>query len=830
MIFFALFTISASILALQILQTRIFSFTLWHHLAYMVITVALTGMSVAGTFLAIRKKEVKNSWNFLSVISLLFSISTVFSLAFATRIPLDTFMSNKVLQLGYIFLYYMTLIFPYFFAGIVIAFIFKQIKDNIHIYYLSNLTGSAIGGVLIIPIMEKLGGEATILVVAFMGVFSALLFAFKSKNLKLKITSAVVFLLISLGFINPSKIFPVTAPESKAIGMGRTWDKNQKILYTNWDRVARIDVFENKKSQQFFNYYPELKNKVITIDGDAYTLLYDFPSAIEKIRKQNPKKFNKNNYYANYPRILTSLYSSAYLTFKDEKPKVLVVGLGGGTDIITALANGASSVTGVEINKAMIDVTKNKFAKYIGSPYQNKKVKIIHSEGRSFIRRTKEKYDIIQMSGVDTWTALSSGAYIMSESYIYTTNAINEYMKKLKPNGTLSIMRWLFWPPREMLRLCTEAVQVLRKEGIKNPEKNIVVIGDGSLATILIKKRPFSWYELASIVEQTSKTKDKRVIYAPGFSASKQYYFPIFIKYGKTLSLDDGYKYIKTSFEKFFNAVKNHKEKKFIAKYKYNITPVSDDNPFFFRYYKWEQVFKANWGEGGSFVDSMPIGLIILLSSLVQALILSFLLIVAPLIFMNKKEKAFSPHLQIIYFFMIGVGYMFIEISTIQRFILFLGNPSDAIAITIMFLLFFTGIGALFSKKVLIKLGERTIYKMAIIFFPLFIILYAKLIPFATHFFIDSSFSLRVFISALILAPIGFILGNFFPIGLTIVGEKNASFIPWAFAVNGLASVISSIFAIILAMAYGFNVVFIISAFCYLFASISFLRFSQKHI
>lgn len=816
MIFAGIFLISTGILALQILQTRIFSFTLWHHLAYMVITIALMGMSAGGTFLAIRSKKSELPWRFASICSLLFSVTTLISLAIVTRIPLDTFMEDKILQLSYVFLYYMALIFPYFFAGVIISFIFKHIREKINIYYLSNLFGSAIGGFAILAVMETLGGEGAALVVVFLGLIAAACFAMAGRHGYLKYSTVVLTVILIAAYPFRLQLFPVSSPSSKALGSGYALDKDQKIEYTNWDRVARIDVFSNKRSQEFFNYFPELKNKIITIDGDAYTLLYDFPSVI-------------TGSYKDYPKIGESLYASAYLVH--ENPKVLVVGLGGGTDIIEAIYHDAVSVTGVEINSAMIDVTKNQFSSYVGSPYQYPSVNIVHSEGRSYIRRVQDKFDIIQMSGVDTWTALSTGAYVMSESYIYTSDAIKEYLSKLNDDGTLSIIRWQFWPPREMLRLCTEAVFVLRSMGIENPEKNVVVIGDGSLASILVKKRPFTWTELVNIEESVKLTPKNRIIYAPGFEAPSEYYKPIFAEYkNPPISLETGVGYIKNSYSKYFSMVEQNKESEFINAYEYNIEPVSDDNPFFFRYYKWKHVFSGEWGRGGSFVDSMPVGLAILLLSLLQSVIFSLLLIVLPLFFLKTKERAFSPLMQIIYFSMIGVGFMFIEISIIQQFVLFLGNPADAIAITIMILLIFTGFGALFSKKLLITWGERRIYKTLAIVFPLAILGYAYLIPWFTHAFLDSAMFVRVLISFILLAPLGACLGLFFPIGLTIVGEKNESFIPWAFATNGVASTVSSILSIMLAMVYGFTFVFTMAAFCYFIAAVTFYRFAKKHI
>lgn len=805
MIMSSIFLMSLGILALQILQTRIFSFTLWHHLAYMVITVALMGMAAAGSWLSIRKKKIQKPERFLTFCSLGFSLSSIVSLAVAVRIPLDTFMPDKIQQFTYIFLYYLLLIFPYFFAGMAISFVFVLISKRINFYYMANLAGSAVGGMAVLPVMELLGAEGAVFAVSLLGIFSALFSSISGKDRKSIIVS--VFFLIVFASLFPfrKEMLPARPPASKALGIGYTYDSGQKIIHTKWDRVARIDVFENRHSQGFFNYFPDLKNKVITIDGDAYTLLYNFPGGKVDISG--------------------SLYSTAY--HFHETPEVLVVGLGGGTDIVTALHHNSQSVTGVEINKAMIEVTKDLYADFIGKPYQDSRVRIVHSEGRSFIRRSPDKYDIIQMSGVDTWAALSTGAYVMSESFIYTTDAMREYLDHLTDDGTLSIVRWLFWPSREMLKLCTQAVQVLRERGVENPENNIAVVGDGALAAILVKNRPFTWLELENLNELVSKTENIRIIYAPGFSADSQYYDPIFAKHN--FSTHEGINYINTGFGAFFKSVEKGDEGKFISDYYYDIEPVSDDRPFFFKYYRVNHLFSDVNRTGGSFVDSMPIGILILGLSLFQALFFSILFIVIPLLFMSKGEKSYSPVNQIIYFSMIGTGFMFIEMSLIQQFVLFLGNPADAISVTIMILLLSAGIGSLFSRKILVAVGEKGIFGAMLLIFPFIIMGYAVFLPGFTHKFIHYSFEARIFLSLAVLFPLGFLLGQFFPTALTIVGEKNSSFIPWAYAVNGVASVVSSIFSIILAMAYGFTFVFTMAAFCYFAAIVAFLRFVQKH-
>jgi len=807
-----LFLVSLVVLGLQILHTRIFSFTLWHHLAYMVISIALMGMGAAGTWLATRRREPAQPSVALASHAALLGIFSIVSLALATRIPLDTYMSDRLLQLAYVFLYYLALIFPYFFAGVVVALLFRTKRERINVLYLVNLAGSAIGGFAAIFLLEQFGGEGATLLLSAAATAAAFCFSASGDHRKARLITGCLTLCIIALYPARSALFPITAPPSKAIGMGRAYDPDQAIEYTAWDRVARIDVFSNKRSQEFFNYFPELKNKVITIDGDAYTLLYDFPSV------STPGTFD-------YPAIGRSLYSVAYLVH--ERPTVLIVGLGGGTDVVTALHNDASSVVGVEINKAMIEVTRDRYADYIARPYQDPRVTVVHSEGRSYIRRSSDRYDIIQMSGVDTWTALASGAYVLSESYLYTTDAIREYLEHLTPDGTLSIIRWLFWPPRETLRLCTEMVSVLRAMGASDPARHIVIIGDGHLGAVLVKRRPFTWHEIATLAERVRESERTRILYAPGFEVDDPYWEPVFRGY--PFSFTQGASYIRNSFHAYFSAAADGTDASFISRYDYDITPVSDDKPFFFHYYRFRHLFTGEWGGGGSPVDKMPVALTILILSLVQSLLFSFLLVVAPLFLMRKEERLFSPHLQVIYFSMLGIGFMFIELSLIQRFVLFLGNPSEAIAAIIMLLLSFAGIGALFSKKFQIRFGDRRLFKGLAAVMPLLVLGYAAALPPLTAHFLSASFALRIAISALLLAPLGFGMGIFFPSGLTIVGEKNPGFIPWACAINSVAGVVSSILAILLAMAYGFTFVLTAAAFCYLLAAISFHRFAKKH-
>ena len=784
-LYLGILLISLATLALEVLQVRIFSVMLWHHLAYMVITVTLLGFGAAGAYVAVRGagKDDRSARDLAAWAALLSGILTVIGFAVVTRIPLDTYMEDNTLQLSFIFVYYLFLIVPYFFMGLTITILLTRFSAIVHRLYFWNLVGSAIGCVLFLVLLLTLGGEQSVLAVAALAVLASIpLFSDAKKR---AIGAAVTLALIALIPLSSNLIAVKPAP-SKALGMFMRETPELNHESSQWDPIARIDVVSSPAFANMYRYHDAAVQKIFTIDGDAFTFVYRFDKPLTEI-----------------PLIGRTLYGSAY--FFKENPKVAVIGLGGGTDIVTALHFNSREVTGVEINQAMIDAANNTFDTYPINPYRDPKVTIVHEEGRSFLRRVEEKYDIIQMSGVDTWSALSTGAYVLSENYLYTKEAFNEYYNHLEKDGIMCMIRWLFDPPREELRLVTEQSEVLRERGITNPWDHIVVLKQGLLASVVTKMSPYTRGEISALKRRLAGIPEVEILYAPGVPRQN-------------------------AFTRYFEALRQNKEDLFIDQYPFKINAVNDDRPFFFEFYKWSDTFKKSFGQGGYLVAARPVAYIILLASLAQALFFGALFILLPLYrFKRDGLSTDGAKPMAAYFAALGAGFMFVEVALMQKFVLFLGHPTYSITVTLFALLVFSGLGSMLAGRLRVK--PEKLVLMAIGALSLLVILYAFLLTPVFNALLGLSLFGRIGAASAIIAPLGLLMGMPFPTGLSVVRVKSESFVPWAFGVNGVASVTASVFCIILALMFGFRFVLLVAVATYLLGAYAFMRMNrtEKH-
>lgn len=798
MIFSAVFIISAILFALEILQTRIFSFSSWHHMTYMVVAVALMGYALAGTVLSV-KKSLKNYEKFIHTVSVWFVLSIPFAVFMSSKIPIDHMMPNKLVLIVCVFFDYIFLFLPHFFGGLILLSVFQKSSKNVNISYFFSILGSVAGCFAALPLMESLGMEGAVSVTVFFAAVSSFLIAFASKGGKAaKVISA--FLIVSAVVLYPLKnsVFVFRPAPSKILAI-----VGAQSEMTKWDRAGRVDI-ASANGLIVQHTWSDFQRGIIANDGDAASFIYDF----------SDKRYE----------VAVSLYSVGYYGLQD--PDVFVAGLST-TDISAALFWGAKSVTSVEVNKAVIDLSMQKYATFKDNILQDGKVSVVHGEVRDFLANSDKKYDLIQLSGTDTVAALLNGAYIMNETYLYTKEAFRSYFEHLGDNGTLAVIRSMLWPPRETLKVAVTASKVLKETGIEHPENNIIIIGDGHLASTVVKKRPFTWTELNAVSEIVAATPELRILYAPGFSAGARYYDPV-VK-GVNFSADQAIDFIKSGFGYFFSSLEEGREDMFIEDYPYNITPVSDDKPFFFNYFKF----------GGDelppevrnvFVDDSRFVLIMLLLTLVQLLFLSLSMLATPIFFMSKEDKKFLPFLQIPAFAAIGFGFMFVEMSLIQKFTLLFGDPATSAASAIGTLLVFSALGSLFGKKILIAAGEKLFFSVLAIVLPLMILGYAVALPHFMAFCAGYGFALKLLFAALFVLPLGFAMGTVFPVSLLLVGEKRSFFIPLAFSAEGAASVFAATVSVMIAMAYGFKFVFVAAAFFYFFALSAMLYFVKKKI
>ncbi len=804
---FGIFIISISMLAFELLQTRILSFIYWNHIVYIAVTIALLGFGISGAFLSIFPRRI---------LTKIADYLVFFSLGYSFFLVLCVYLSGKLMHLSQylgtlekLIISYILLVIPFFFAGLIISAALSKFTLQINRLYFVNLAGSGLGSLLFVFALEPLGAPLLVLILAIMGVIAGLFFSINARK-EMKI-AAIISIILLTGLVPFSNYIMNFQPE-KYKQLGKSLDKKShpdaKIEYTKWTPISRIDVSSDKKNH-LVGYLQQLKPsdyKIITVDADAHTPIY-------------------SSYFFNGLASAAQCganigdYNLVYLL--KNNPDVLVIGIGGGIDVMSAISFNARKISAVEINKAIYNLTTNKYTWFSGLNFKDKDITAYYDEGRSFVRRSEEKYDIIQINAIDTFAALSSGAYVLSENYLYTVEAFLDYLHHLKDDGILSIHRWLFLPPRESLRLSSIALSAYQKMGINDPEKHILVIGDISMvwATNLFKKSAFTPEDMVKMRSYCNKYGYK-IIFFPKINPPEEQ-LRLEHEYYSHIGDKDLLEASRV-FNHLFTAYKQREIESFYSNYRYNVRPVFDNNPFFFEYNRIIDLYKikdfhlrGNWP----------------LFTLYYLLIITFIavigLIILPLyIFKRKGLETPRAAATSIYFSALGIGFMFIEIGLMQKLVLFLGHPIYSIALVLSSLLIFSGLGSFVSGRIGWR-NERIIFFSVLSIFVILLIYTGILGPIVSHFLKEDKIT-RVTLSLALLAPLSFFMGMPFPSGLKKIEKDYPGFIPWAWGINGGSSVLASILCIIVAMWLGFLSTLIAAALVYLAGMLIFLSQSKR--
>jgi hypothetical protein len=458
----------------------------------------------------------------------------------------------------------------------------------------------------------------------------------------------------------------------------------------------------------------------------------------------------------------------------------LIIGGGGGRDIDNALTSGIANVDVIELNAAIRDIVDNELGSFSGSPYTMPHVHTAIGDGRAVLASRSTKYDEIHIGFTDTLSADSAQGFALTESNLYTREAFDEYFDHLAPDGILNVSRLRLLVGPESVRVTVLALAALQHRGVAHPERNVVVLSGrdilgSSYQTVLARLRPWTGADLAKL-RTLSAERTKGIVFAPGGP---------YVSDWKTLHV------------KGWSA--------FCSGYDYDVCPPTDDQPFFFNMRRPESLF--NPPPGAPKNDPVSILLLTLAILLVCALV-AFLL---PLMLVRRTRRPPSAT-SLLYFAAIGLGYLLVEIVFVQRFVLFLGFPTYSLSVVLFSQLTFTGIGAFLAPK--LGLTRRT---LSVALGATIAMLGAAAIGLQPLLaaLIEQPFELRLVLSVLLIAPIGLMLGFAMPIGLHRFEALFPTAVPYAWAVNGLASVVSSVLGVAIALFMGFRTATLVAAGCY---------------
>ena len=788
--------ISAATLAYEVLLIRLFSILQWHHFAYMIISIALLGFGASGTFLAFaRRPLVKRYPAAFALLAALFGITAVASFAGAERLPFNALeIVWNPWQFGWLAASYALLILPFFCGATCIGLAFSRYPGQIGRVYAFDLVGAGIGALGIVGLLFLVFPSTALRIVAVLAFAAAALTAMDIARHRWLAVSSLGLVAAAIAVWLPSSFTDLGPHMSQYKGLRMALEvPGARVLAERSGPLGLLTVVESPTVP--FRYAPGLSlantkeppaQLAVFIDGDSIAALTAYggdPAAVAYLDR-----------------------TTAALPYHIlERPQTLILGAGGGEQVLLALYAGAENVDAVEVNAQMIELAQNRFADFIGGIFSRSNVHVHLAEARAFAATTGERYDLIQMPLLDSFGAAASGVQSAHENYTYTVEALEDYLAALRPDGVIAITRWLRVPPRDVLKLFATASAALEAEGVTEPGRHLALIRSWNTATLLVAKSPLR-SEVVAAIRQFATENFFDISWAPGISATDVNRYNL---------LDQEYLYDGAV------ALLGPERAEFIERYKFNIAPATDNRPYFFDFFRWRALPELLnlRTQGGAMLDW---GYLILLTTLVQAAILSTVLILLPLWLRRRTFESAVHRLRFgTYFLALGLAFLFIEIAFIQRFMLFFGHPLYAVAVVLAGFLVFAGLGSAVAERWTAAVGRGSPVRaiaLAVLVIAILATTYLIALPVIFRMLMTLSEGVKIVVALLLVAPLAAFMGMPFPLGLSYVGARSEAFIPWAWGINGCASVLSAILAALLAMHVGFTGVVAIAAVLYLIA------------
>ena len=753
-----LFLVSLATLSFEILLTRIFSVTIWNHFAFVAISSAMFGLAAGSlcVYLFPARFPQKRIADALTVCALATGLSMVGAVSVHLSLPFESSMSG-LLRLA---LMYLSVSLPFFFCRITVCLSLTRFPGNIGTLYCADLVGAAFGCLLVVGALELLDAPSAVLLAAVVAASSGLVFSrqcqSRFRNLALGLTVILIGLCAGHGILYQNGE-PILRPR---------WVRGQEAarpLYEEWNSFSHLTVHGNRNSPSkpfgwgLSSKAPDdpVRQLFLTIDGTAGTVLTEFtgePARLEYL------KFDVTN-------IVHHLRPGS---------RVLIVGAGGGRDVLAALAFGQSSAIAVEVNQGILNLVNSVFGDFTGHLDRQPGVEFVSDEARSYLERSAEVFDVIQMSLVDTWAATSAGAFVLTESALYTVDAWETVLERLSPSGVFSVSRY-YVPsrPAEVRGLLSLATATLARLGVETPRKHMLLVvnvpqaaegGPPGIGTLLLKRSPFSGDEI-SLIRTISERMNFRFELGP-----------------ETKSENADLELVASGADPLD-------------------TIPTDDQPFFFNSAVLSDYFNPEH----------PI--FVLTALLLIVVLLVALCILLPL-WLTAREGAGQALPLIIYFGAVGAGFMLVEVALLQRFIIFLGHPVYALSVLLFGLLVASGTGSFTTRKATRSSDiERASRGLALLVVLIAVIVFVDL-----KWFQGWGTWGRILVALTVICPLGLMMGRPVPLGLKIANGQRFSVTPWLWGINGATSVLASVIGVLIALNAGISAVLWMGAASYLVA------------
>ncbi len=806
-LYVGLFVLSAAPLGFQVILTRLFALAQGHHFAFMAISLALLGGGASGTFLSLKPPR-EDSTRYLVVSAFLFALSVPISYLLVNTIPFDMYrIVREPLQIGWLALQYLVLTVPFFFSGLVVGSALVVWPEYAHRLYAANLLGSAVGPPLALAALPLLGGPRAALGIAFAGCIAFWLFqgmhGSKSASRWHYAPTLLLALFCATPLALPLHIIDIRLNPYQALSQVLLFPDTQVIAQT-WNAFSRVDVVSGESIHSAPGLSMAFRGPLpprVAVVVDAQNLMPIYRTSTEAAA------FTE--------------YLPAALAYRlRPQAEVLIVEPGGWLPVLTALHHDARRVTVVQSNPAIADAVRA-----WGGPFvSDTRLQLVFEDMRSFLRRDTHTYDIVILPLVDSFRPVTAGAYALTEEYRYTIEAFQELWEHLSADGLLVAERWLQLPPSESLRLWALAVEALQRGNIAQPAAHLAALRSLQTSLILASRSPLGSCELET-VKTFAVQRQYDLIWTPDMRAMAR--DPTtFVTLSDTQLAEAGINRFNVipevpHFKTFVRLLFASDDTGFYHDYPYAVDPPTDDRPFFFHFFKWEQTPAVIAALGKTWQPFGGSGYLIFVLLLVLVMVLATVLVLLPLGALRRrlrvdvgdvaKERKGSTLRYLAYFSLLGLGFMFVEMPLLQRFILYVGQPAYAFATAVSALLLASGLGSRYlSIRTPATLGMIALVGMGLA--------YPVLLSFAFGATIALPLAARAALGGLMLMPLGILMGLPFPQGLAHVRVGGRHLLPWVWAVNGSISVISAVLAPMLAIDFGFRVVMYVGAAAYLAA------------
>jgi predicted membrane-bound spermidine synthase len=752
--FAGVFCVSLATLMLELTLTRLFSATMFYHFAFLAISLALFGSGASGVFvyLARPRLEGERAPRLMAGACVLFAVATVVALFVILAHPLSPFSPGPGILLSLAWIYGFAAL-PFFFSGCAITLAVAAWSSEINRLYLFDLAGAAAGCLLLVPTLGVLGAIDTVLLVAVLAALAGWLLA--GGRLLLAATALAGGLLAS----NHARPF-VELREAKGL-------PESAVMFSRWNSFSRVTVTRT----------PDPDRLLLYIDADAATVIHK--DAADPARHAEERD---------------RIESLAYQTGR--RDKVLIIGPGAGVDLIVARLHGARDVTAVEVNPLVArDVMSSEpFLSFSGRLYEQPGVRLVVDEGRSFLRRSRERYDLVLGTMVDTWAATAAGAFALTENNLYTQQAFSDYLERLAPGGVLSLTRWYQTPPDQLLRIVSLGRVALAARGVADPAQHFIVVrgkreGGQPLATstVLLKPQPFTADEVAG-AEAFAQRREFELLYTP-----------------RTRPDND-----------LTRLVTATDPEAFWSSYPSDISPPTDNRPFFFQSARPGQVLSRRWARGEW--RRTNLGVLVLFGVLAISVLVVLAFILGPLLLARRRVARTRGRLPfLLYFAALGSGFIVVEVVLVQKCVLFLGHPAYALSVVLFGVLLWSALGSFFAGRFQDAGLPRALRGMLLAVAGLVVLAALGLAP-IFYALVQLPAPARIVITVIALGPLGLALGMPMPTGIRLLGARAPELVPWAWGVNGAASVLGSVGAVAFAMQWGFDLALLGAAGLYVAA------------